>query len=271
MTARPLFSAKMLLSWALKRNCENWDPVNVTTNPLKPSSVADPLVHHGWHFGCTVHALCNIHALLTDGVLCMVELADWTDKSFTAELICSPTVLSFNDWMLARERQEHKVYLTLMQSIPGLEKRLLTGSNEELILHHAPLIPAGMNPFHWNLQESAGMTQESTGMGRNPQEWNLNGQEWHWNGLKWTFWSLIYTNIPFLVIGHLTITLTLLWMQSDKKNVDFYDFFSNASISLFGNAYLTLKTAPQHYHRQWSLSTTFFSPFFCFIVTFHSV
>ena len=32
------------------------------------------------------------------------------------------------------------------------------------ILHHAPLIPAGMNPFCWNLQESAGMGQESTGM-----------------------------------------------------------------------------------------------------------
>ena len=35
------------------------------------------------------------------------------------------------------------------------------------ILHHAPLIPAGMNPFHWNPPESAGMTQESTGMDRN--------------------------------------------------------------------------------------------------------
>ena len=33
------------------------------------------------------------------------------------------------------------------------------------ILHHAPLFPAGMNPFHWNPPESAGMTQESTGMG----------------------------------------------------------------------------------------------------------
>ena len=64
------------------------------------------------------------------------------------------------------------------------------------VLHHAPLIPAGMNTFHWNPQESAGMAQESAGMARNPQEWNWNGtgmdrngQEWHWNGLKWTFWS----------------------------------------------------------------------------------
>ena len=56
--------------------------------------------------------------------------------------------------------------------------------------------------------ESTGMAQESTGMGRNPQEWNWNGQEWHWNGLKWTFWRLIYTNIPFLVIA-----LNAIWQR----------------------------------------------------------
>ena len=39
------------------------------------------------------------------------------------------------------------------------------------VLHHAPLIPAGMNPFHWNPQESAGM-------GRNPQEWTGMALEW---------------------------------------------------------------------------------------------
>ena len=73
------------------------------------------------------------------------------------------------------------------------------------VLHHAPLIPAGMNPFHWNPQESTGMAQESAGMGGNPQEWtgmdrngqewtgmDRNGQEWHWNGLKWTFWRSRY-------------------------------------------------------------------------------
>ena len=54
------------------------------------------------------------------------------------------------------------------------------------ILHHAPLIPAGMNPFHWNTPESAGMIQESTGMDQNPQEWNRNGQECHWNATGMT-------------------------------------------------------------------------------------
>ena len=53
------------------------------------------------------------------------------------------------------------------------------------VLHHAPLIPAGMNPFHWNPQESTGMAQESAGIGRNPQEWNRNGQEWTGMAQEW--------------------------------------------------------------------------------------
>jgi hypothetical protein len=39
------------------------------------------------------------------------------------------------------------------------------------VLYHAPHIPAGMEPFHWNPLESAGMALESTGMDWNPQEW----------------------------------------------------------------------------------------------------
>ena len=46
------------------------------------------------------------------------------------------------------------------------------------VLHHAPLIPAGMNPFHWNSPKSAGMAPESAGMGRNPQEWTGMAPEW---------------------------------------------------------------------------------------------
>jgi hypothetical protein len=51
------------------------------------SCVTDPLVHHGRHFARTVHALCNVHALLTNGILRMVELADSPEESFTAECV----------------------------------------------------------------------------------------------------------------------------------------------------------------------------------------
>lgn len=47
--------------------------------------VSDPLVHHGRHFGRTVHALCNVNALITNGILRLGELADEPEEAFTSE------------------------------------------------------------------------------------------------------------------------------------------------------------------------------------------
>jgi len=49
------------------------------------SSGTDPLVHHGRHFGRTVHALCNVGALLNNGMLRMGELSEQPDEDFTHE------------------------------------------------------------------------------------------------------------------------------------------------------------------------------------------
>ena len=49
------------------------------------SCVSDPLVHHGRHFGRTLHAMTNVKALLTNGLLRLGELAEQPDESFTAE------------------------------------------------------------------------------------------------------------------------------------------------------------------------------------------
>jgi hypothetical protein len=38
------------------------------------------------------------------------------------------------------------------------------------VLHHAPLIPAGMEAFHWNPQEWTGIRRNGTGIHRNGQE-----------------------------------------------------------------------------------------------------
>jgi len=51
------------------------------------SSVVDPLVHHGRHFGRNIHALCSVHALLTNRFLRKVELAEQSEELFTAECI----------------------------------------------------------------------------------------------------------------------------------------------------------------------------------------
>ena len=45
---------------------------------------SDPLIGHGRHFGRTVHALCNVNALITNGLLRLGELADEPEESFTA-------------------------------------------------------------------------------------------------------------------------------------------------------------------------------------------
>jgi hypothetical protein len=73
--------------------------VTVYTSVLYPvlilyvscSGGTDPLVHHGRHFGRTVHALCSVSALLNNGILRMGELADQPEDSFTHEcaFLCS--------------------------------------------------------------------------------------------------------------------------------------------------------------------------------------
>ena len=50
-------------------------------------SVADPLVHHGRHFGRAVYALCNFQVLLTNGLLRIGELANVSEENFTAEWV----------------------------------------------------------------------------------------------------------------------------------------------------------------------------------------
>jgi hypothetical protein len=49
------------------------------------SCQSDPLVSHGRHFGRTIHALCNVQTLLTNGLLRLGELSEEPDESFSAE------------------------------------------------------------------------------------------------------------------------------------------------------------------------------------------
>jgi hypothetical protein len=49
--------------------------------------LSDPLVHYGRHFGRTVHALCSVKALITNGLLRIGERASEPDESFTWEYV----------------------------------------------------------------------------------------------------------------------------------------------------------------------------------------
>lgn len=83
--------------------------------PRKKACHTEPLIHHGRHFCRTVHALCNIHELLTNGILRITEQADAPDEDFTTE-----------------ERREHKIFQALLNSVSGLEGRLIACSEDEV-------------------------------------------------------------------------------------------------------------------------------------------
>ena len=51
------------------------------------SCKGDPLVHHGRHFCRTIHAMCNIHALLTQSIIREVEQVEATDEDFSVEFV----------------------------------------------------------------------------------------------------------------------------------------------------------------------------------------
>ena len=44
------------------------NPIFLTMNLFYIRTTQDPLVHHGRHFGRTVHAFCNVQTLITNGL-----------------------------------------------------------------------------------------------------------------------------------------------------------------------------------------------------------
>ncbi|TEB21637.1 hypothetical protein FA13DRAFT_1757488 [Coprinellus micaceus] len=70
--------------------------------PRKKPEISDPLVHHGRHFGRTVFAFANVHALILDGLA-----AREGEIPATAE-----------------ERRERRVFVKLLDMIPNFEDLL---------------------------------------------------------------------------------------------------------------------------------------------------
>ncbi|KIM87313.1 hypothetical protein PILCRDRAFT_63295 [Piloderma croceum F 1598] len=104
----------MPLSLVHKRECTLFFPIlHCTILTAIFSSKSDPLVHHGHHFCCTIHAMCNIYALLTQSVIYEVEQTADDD---------------LND----DEHRKHQVFKQLLNLVPNLKERIMTGSEEEL-------------------------------------------------------------------------------------------------------------------------------------------
>ncbi|TDL14632.1 hypothetical protein BD410DRAFT_858948 [Rickenella mellea] len=91
---------------------------------LKPRK-GDPLLYCGRHFGRTVHAMCNIPALITNGILRMGEERD-------------------EESMTDMEQREERVFRALLGMVPNFSDRLLEGSEEEA-MSAAQLIQKGVS------------------------------------------------------------------------------------------------------------------------------
>lgn len=91
-----------------------------------PRTRANPLVHHGRHFGRAVFAFANIYTLICNGL-------DTSDQDYvpeTQQFVIS-LVLSIAFCSFSRERREQRVFEKLLKLVPGLEERLMNDEMEE--------------------------------------------------------------------------------------------------------------------------------------------
>ncbi|KAJ3535197.1 hypothetical protein NMY22_g6599 [Coprinellus aureogranulatus] len=97
-------------------------PTALTLGPRKkPNLQTDPLVHHGRHFGRTVYAFANMHALIVAGLAADEESPPETQQ----------------------ERRELRVFQKLLSLIPGFEERLVSCKSEEEVMAIASMLQKG--------------------------------------------------------------------------------------------------------------------------------
>ncbi|KAH6871076.1 hypothetical protein BKA70DRAFT_1131287 [Coprinopsis sp. MPI-PUGE-AT-0042] len=95
--------------------------------PRKRQFVTDPLVHHGRHFGRTIQAFCRVQTLIKNGLARKIEMV----FNHLSEEQLTPV-----------EQREHAIYEQLLKLVPGLEKRLCNGSDQD-VFYVAELIQKG--------------------------------------------------------------------------------------------------------------------------------
>jgi hypothetical protein len=94
--------------------------------------------------------LCNVQAILTNGLLRIGELAGEPDESFSYEYVHIEFFRLSNPgptWTFRRQRREHTVFQALLQMVPGLEERIME-SNEEDVVTIAELVSHDTVPVY---------------------------------------------------------------------------------------------------------------------------
>ena len=65
------------LKFARRKKLWVLDPISNSSHQIIIAScMGDPLTSHGWHFSRTVHAMCNVQVLLTQGLECLASPED---------------------------------------------------------------------------------------------------------------------------------------------------------------------------------------------------
>jgi hypothetical protein len=122
--------------WVLGRNRKSHHLPSSTTlgNAMnRPfSRTSDPLVHHGRHFGCTVHAMCNVQALITNGIL---QMAAETSEEYLPSQCANSDRFDTNSFLifLHRARKEYRIFRRLLGMVPHLEERLMECMDDEVM------------------------------------------------------------------------------------------------------------------------------------------
>jgi hypothetical protein len=95
------------------------------------------LVHHGRHFGRTVHAMCNIQALVTNDILRAAGDGEVVGETLTLEFVPLSLTSRISHLMCpspnCRVRNEHRVFQKLLRMIPHLAERFAEASEEEIM------------------------------------------------------------------------------------------------------------------------------------------
>ncbi|KAF8338542.1 hypothetical protein F5887DRAFT_1077745 [Amanita rubescens] len=106
---------------------------NPSVNALKLGSrkkprTGGPFVHHGRHFSRTVHAMCNVQALIANCLLLFGQDGDVILEGLTSQ-----------------QRKELNVFQKLLEMVPHLQERLTESSELEEYMTIADSIQKGMS------------------------------------------------------------------------------------------------------------------------------
>ena len=107
------------------------------------SHAGDPLIHYGRHFSRTVHAMCNVQVLLTQGVDRLASTEVVAEESLTLEYILVVLVSIISGLMHLplkhRARRGRQVFDKLCRIVPRFSDRLLE-SEEWQVIEMAELV-----------------------------------------------------------------------------------------------------------------------------------